>query len=158
MIWFKPPLNLWKYLSITLALQMLLYGHDRELSLWAGLRLGLGGPVRGVDPTAIGVVRNGVIVAAALFSNYQPPTIEITFVTSTPRWASRTAIKGIFEYPYVQLGCKRITAVTEACNKDARQFLERLGFKIEGRHPDAFPSGEGISYGLLRKDAEWWLT
>lgn len=136
---------------------MLLYGHDRELALWVGERLGLGGPVRGVDPTAIGVARDGVIVAAALFSNYQWPTIEITFVTSTPRWASRDTIRGILAYPFVQLHCKRVTAVTEECNRPARAFLERLGFWQEGVHPDAFPSGTGISYGLLRSDAERWL-
>lgn len=136
---------------------MLLYGHDRELSLWVGQRLGLDGPVRSVEPTAIGVARHGRIVAAALFTNYQPPNIEITFVTTTPRWASREMIKGILSYPFVQLGCKRVTAVTEECNGAARVFLERLGFKQEGIHPDAFPSGAGISYGLLRADAERWL-
>lgn len=137
---------------------MLIYNHDRELSLWVGHRLGLDGPIRSVEPTAIGVARNGEIVAAALFTNYQPPSIEITFVTSTPRWATRQAIKDILSYPYLQLGCKRITAITEASNAPARAFLERLGFQQEGVHPDAFPSGEGISYGLLRKDAERWLT
>lgn len=136
---------------------MLLYGHDRELSLWAGHRLGLNGPVRGVDPTAIGVARQGKIVAVALYSNFQPPTIEVTFVTSTPRWASREMIKGILAYPFLQLKCKRVTAVTEECNGPARAFLERLGFRQEGVHPHAFPSGAGISYGLLRDDAERWL-
>ena len=136
---------------------MLVYVHDKELSLWVGQRLGLDGPVRGVDPTAIGVVREGRIVAAALFSNFQWPAIEITFVTSTPRWASKMAIRGILSYPFVQLNCKRVTAITEKCNRPARVFLERLGFSLEGIHPDAFPSGDGISYGLLRSDAERWL-
>ena len=136
---------------------MLIYGHDRELSLWAGHHLGLSGPIRGVDPTAIGVSREGKIVAVALFSNYQWPAIEITFVTTTPRWASRENIRAILAYPYVQLDCRRLTAITEACNSPARAFLERLSFKQEGVHPDAFPSGEGISYGLLRGDAERWL-
>ena len=136
---------------------MLIYGHDRELSLWAGERLGLNGRVRGYDPVAIGVARGGEIVAAALFANHQGPTIEVTFVTSTPRWASREMVRGILQYPFVQLGCKRVTAVTEACNKPARAFLERLGFRQEGVHPEAFPSGDGISYGLLRKDADKWL-
>jgi RimJ/RimL family protein N-acetyltransferase len=136
---------------------MLLYGHDRELSLWVGERLGLAGPIRGVDPTAIGVVRGGRVVAVALFSNFQPPTIEITFATTTPRWASREAIRGILGYPFVQLACKRVTAITEECNGPARAFLERLGFAKEGIHPDAFPSGAAVSYGLLRRDAERWL-
>lgn len=137
---------------------MLIYGRDRELSLWVGQQLGLNGPVRSVEPTAIGVARNNKIVAAALFTNYQPPAIEITFVTTTPRWASRQTIAAILRYPFVQLGCRRVTAITEACNGPARAFLERLGFRQEGLHPDAFPSGDGVSYGLLRKDAERWLT
>ena len=136
---------------------MLIYGHDRELSLWAGNHLGFGGPIRGYDPIAIGVARNGKVVAVALFANHQGPNIEVTFVTSTPRWASREMIKGILSYPFAQLGCKRVTAVTEECNDLARAFLERLGFRQEGIHPDAFPSGQGISYGLLRQDAERWL-
>jgi RimJ/RimL family protein N-acetyltransferase len=136
---------------------MLIYGHDRELSLWAGKSLGFDGPIRGYDPIAIGVARQGKIVAVALFANHQGPTIEITFVTSTPKWGSREMIRGILRYPFVQLGCKRVTAVTEECNGPARKFLERLGFRQEGYHVDAFPSGAGISYGLLKAEAERWL-
>lgn len=136
---------------------MLLYGHNRELALWAGRHLGFDGPIRSTEPTAIGVIRGGKIVAAAVFYNAGPTSIEITFVTSTPRWASREAIKAILHYPFVQLDRKRLNAITEACNADARAFLERLGFRQEGVHPDGFPSGDGISYGLLRADAQRWL-
>ena len=50
---------------------MLIYGHDRELSLWAGHHLGFDGPIRGYDPIAIGVARSGKVVAVALFANHQ---------------------------------------------------------------------------------------
>lgn len=136
---------------------MLIYGHDRELSLWAAQQLGFEHPICAREPKAIGVARNGRIVAAAIFSRYDPPSIEVTFVTTTPRWASRKAIKAILSYPFVQLGCRRVTAITEECNRPARAFLERIGFRQEGIHPDAFASGTGISYGLLRAAAEQWL-
>jgi len=140
---------------------MLLYGHDRELSLWAGQQLGYGVAIRtGAPPVAIGVANHGEIVAAAVFHDYRPPSIEVTFVTTTPRWASRANIKAILNYPFVQLGCKRVTAITPEDNKQARAFLERLGFKQEGVHPDVYKDNDvaGISYGMLRRDAERWLS
>lgn len=134
---------------------MLIFGADRELKLWAGQRLG----IADFGPTVtIGVARTGKIVAVALFNNYHVPNILITFVTSTPRWASKHAIRGILRYPFVQLECKRVTAITEVTNQPARAFLCRLGFKQEGHHPDWFSSGDGVSYGLLAKDAARWIA
>jgi RimJ/RimL family protein N-acetyltransferase len=134
---------------------VLLYGHDAALIAWTEKQLGA--TIKVCQPTAIGVARNGRIVAAALFSNYQPPNIEITFVTTTPLWASKENVKAILSYPFKQLGCKRITAITEEVNTAARAFMERLGFVHEGTHPDAFPSGAGISYGLSAARAERWI-
>ncbi len=134
---------------------MLIWGCDRELARWAGERLGISdfGPM-----SAIGVVHGSDIVAAAIFSNYRIPNIEVTFVTSSPRWASPKAVREIISYPFKQLGCKRITAVTEATNQPARAFLCRLGFRQEGVHPDALPTGDAITYGLLERDASRWLA
>lgn len=134
---------------------MLILGADRELARWAGDRIG----IQNFGPcSTIGVADKSQILAVAVYSNYRPPNIEITFVTSSPRWASRGAIRFIFGYAFEQLGCKRITAVTEATNKPARAFLCRLGFRQEGIHPDALPSGDAVTYGLLAHDAARWLT
>ncbi len=133
---------------------MLILGCDRELARWAGDRLGIAsfGPC-----VTIGVARKGEIAAVAVYNNYRAPNIEITFVSASPRWATRDAISFIFGYAFHQLRVKRITAVTEAGNAAARRFLERLGFREEGYHPDTFACGDGVSYGLLAKDARRWL-
>ena len=134
---------------------MLILGHDRELALWAGQQIGIEdfGPC-----VTIGVAHKGVLVAAAVYNQYRHPNIEVTFVTSSPRWASKGAIRAILRYPFLQLRCKRITAITEATNQPARAFLCRLGFKQEGYHPDSFVSGDAVTYGLLAKDAARWLA
>jgi hypothetical protein len=133
---------------------MLIYGHDAALSRWAGDRLGISdfGPC-----VAIGVLRNEKIAAVAVFSQYRHPNIEISFVMENPRWATVHAVSGILRYPFVQVGCKRVSAITEGTNQRARAFLCRLGFQLEGIHPDLLPTGDGYSYGLLRKDAARWL-
>lgn len=134
---------------------MLLFHCDDALARWAGDRLGM---EIGRPNTSIGVVHKGQIVAAAVFNNFRPPNIEITFVTSSPRWASPGAVRAIFRYPFNQLGCKRLTAIIEATNQPARAFLCRLGFKLEGIHPDVFASGAAETYGLLRQDAQRWVA
>jgi RimJ/RimL family protein N-acetyltransferase len=78
-------------------------------------------------------------------------------VTSSPRWASRGAIRTLLRYPFVQLRCARITAVTDAHNAQARAFLRRIGFRPEGFHADALPNADALSYGLLAKDAARWI-
>ncbi len=134
---------------------MLVYGWTREVARWVERELGL--PDFGRDIAAIGVVRGGEMVAGAVFNNWRPPAVEITFASRHPRWATADAIAGILRYPFVQLGVKRVTAVTPEGNEAARRFMRRLGFKEEGRHPDALPTGAAISLGLLRVDAERWL-
>lgn len=134
---------------------MLLYAHDREMARWAGDRLGISdfGPCR-----AIGVIRRGELAAVAVFHCYRHPNIEISFVTCDRHWATPQTVRGILRYPFVQLGCKRLTAITERKNQPTVAFLYRLGFRLEGTHPDVFESGDALTFGLLRKDAERWLT
>lgn len=121
---------------------------------WAVQQLG----IRDYGPCqAIGVYHDAKIVAVAIFHEFRIPSIEVTFVTSSPRWASPNAVRAILKFPFKQLECKRLTAVTEAKNQPARAFLCRLGFKLEGIHPDALPTGDAVSYGLLRKNAARWL-
>jgi RimJ/RimL family protein N-acetyltransferase len=133
---------------------MMLYGFNRHVAAWAGERLGIAdwGPCK-----TIGVLRNGDLVAAAVFNQWRPPNIEISFVTTSRRWATPEAVRAILAYPFIQLGCKRITSTTEATNQRARAFLCRLGFREEGYHPDALPTGDAVSYGLLARDAARWL-
>lgn len=133
---------------------MLLYG-EKAVTIWAGKRLGISdfGPAQ-----SIGVIRRGDIVAAAVFHHFRFPDIEISFCTAHKHWATPQTVRGIMRYPFIQLGCKRLTAITSETNQPTQAFLCRMGFKKEGVHPDVFIDGAAISYGLLRKDAERWLA
>lgn len=134
---------------------MLLFGCDEPLAKWAGDRLGM---VIAKPNTSIGVVHKSEIVAVAVFNNLRHPNVEVTFVTSSSRWASKGAVRAILRYPFLQLQCKRLTAITEAKNQRARAFLCRLGFKEEGYHPDVFALDDAVTYGLLLKDAARWVA
>lgn len=140
---------------------MLIFGHDRALARWAGDRIGI---IDFGPSVAIGVLHEREIVAVAVFNQYRPPNIEVTFVTNRDRHDRgavreiRNSIGPLLRYPFNQLRCKRVTAITEATNQPARAFLCRLGFREEGYHRDALPSGDAVTYGMLRKDASRWIA
>ena len=131
----------------------LLVGWDKAVARWVGERLGL---EDFGQYTAIGIVDDQSIIGGAVFNNYRHPNIEVTFATSTPRWCSRSILRGIFAYPFLQLKCSRLTAVTEAKNQSVRTFLLHLGFREEGQMRRAFPNGEdAVIHGMLREECRW---
>lgn len=133
---------------------MLIFGYDRDVARWVGRLIGVAdfGP-----STAIGVVRHDRMVAGAVFHQHRMPDIQLSFASLSPRWATRQTIARILNYPFGQLGVKRITCITPEDREEAIAFMLRLGFKIEGRHPDALPEGAAISLGMLRCDATQWI-
>jgi RimJ/RimL family protein N-acetyltransferase len=131
---------------------VILLGADSKIAAWVGSELGIQdfGPM-----AAIGVTRADKLVAGAVFHNFNWPNIEVSFASTTPRWCTHQTIRGILNYPFVQLDCRRLTAITKATNQPARAFLCRLGFEIEGFHPDLYPDGDALSLGLLRRKCRW---
>lgn len=62
------------------------------------------------------------------------------------------------DYPFNQLGVKRISGLIDERNADSRAFATHMGARVEGVLQDATDSGNLILYGLLKKDAQKWLT
>tara|TARA_R110000803_G_C11976965_1_gene320278 strand:+ start:758 stop:1186 length:429 start_codon:yes stop_codon:yes gene_type:complete len=138
----------------------ILCGHDDELAQWAETTYPDCCPLPR-PLTAIGVASNeGDIMGVAIFHDFSDNDVQITFVTATPRWATPGNCRAILHYPFIQLGVKRMTAVTNKSNKRARKLLEGIGFKLEGVHP--FADGgvrPKVSYGLYESVAkEKWFN
>ena len=135
----------------------LVLGHDEELAIWAE-QSGVGPFQRPL--TAIGVSdKDNKIMAVAIYNNYRHDAdIEISFVAATPRWATQGNIRAILSYPFVQLGVKRLSAITTKKNKRCRKLLTGLGFRQEGVHPFAGENGAtAITYGLYSEPAQKWV-
>lgn len=104
----------------------------------------------------MGVVsEGGEILGAVAFHNYQPEylSIEVSTAADTRRWLTKHIIQQIFGYPFVQLGCERVFAVTPRRAKGARAFLKTFGFQLEGVGRKGFgPWGDAMGYSLLRDE------
>jgi len=106
--------------------------------------------------SSLGVVRNGQVVGGAIFFNNRGHDIEVCAGFLNPRWATPATMRSLLAYPFVQLGCKRATAITARKNKAARRLLEGMGCRVEGVKRYGFDGKQdAIYYGLIKEDARW---
>lgn len=107
---------------------------------------------------AIGLERDGELVAVVVFNLFSGADIAM-HIAAVPgrRWMTRQFLRASFRYPFVQLGCRRVSGYVPARNLEAQRFDEHLGFQREGLMRHALPDDDVIVYGMLRQDAEkWW--
>lgn len=131
---------------------MIVIGRDREIAEWVGQRL----KTNFVEFRAIGLAYRGKLIAGVVYHNYRPPkNIEMSIASDSPRWATRSSLNVFFSYPFQQLGCSRVTAITDAGATHTRNFLERLGFVQEGLLRDGNPEDDAVIYGLLKRECRW---
>lgn len=119
---------------------------DERVARFVSDRLGFG-----LCPpyTAMGIERDGVIVAGAIFNQFEGANVHVTIAGEG--W-SRAFIRAVGEYVFGTLGCERITITTEF--PEVEQFAIRLGGQHEGRMRNHFGKGrDGLLAGILRE--EW---
>ena len=133
----------------------LLFGHDAAVGEWVASRIPHVGSSANLGPfVAIGVCSDK-LEAGVVFHNYVQSygNIEVTCAADSSRWLTSRLATGIMHYPFYQLGCQRVTALTPRKARPARQFLEKFGFRQEGVVRRGFGSDDMFVYGLLR--SEW---
>jgi RimJ/RimL family protein N-acetyltransferase len=112
------------------------------------------------DFEAVGVDRDGRLIGGVIYSRYFELTdgqhdISMT-AAGEPGWLTKATIRVLFEYPFNQLHCIRVSAVCAKSNRRSRDLVERLGFKEEGNIRHGFGLGrDGILYGMLKRDCRW---
>jgi len=101
------------------------------------------------------VMHGEQIAAVIVYHQHRGGTLEMTNAADTPRWATKSVIAELLAWPFVVMGCRRITAIVRADNARARRFDEGIGFEREGVLRDQFEGCDGILYGLTKRD---WLA
>lgn len=136
----------------------LVLGRDAEVADWVARRIPHLGSGAAFGPcAAIGVASEaGDLLGGVVFSNWLPAcrSVEASFASDTPRWLTRRIVRAILAYPFDQLGCQRITAVTPRRAKAARRFLDAFGFKREGLVRKGFGDDDAMVSGMLKREWE----
>lgn len=104
----------------------------------------------------IGWLSGGEIVAGVVFNDFNGPNV-CGHIAAVPgcRWLTRKFLAVMFDYPFRQLGVRRITAMVGEGNADSRRWLEHVGFSCEARLAGAHPTGDLLIYRILREECKW---
>ena len=133
----------------------LVYGADAFIWEWHCSQGKLVPQSYKITDAIIGIQIDGKIIGSVIYSRYRPPDIEIGIYTIDKRWCNKRVLSAIFDYPFNQLQCKRVTAQTDPANPAVCNFLKRIGFIEEGRLRQALPHGDALVLGMLRHECRW---
>lgn len=90
-----------------------------------------------------------------VYYNFTGEEIEAS-AAGEPGWLNTpTKLRAIFMYPFEELGVKRITAWVRRDNRLSREFVERLGFRLEGTKRIGPKSKDWMLYGMLKRECRW---
>jgi RimJ/RimL family protein N-acetyltransferase len=100
---------------------------------------------------------NKEFVAGIVLSNYRTHDIEISCATeSSIAWRPHV-MKAVFQYVFGQLSCVRCTAIVTKGNKRCREFLNDLGFTLEGNVRNGYDGKrDALIYGLLAAECRYF--
>lgn len=132
-------------------------GYDAEIGSWVAERLPDIRAASDFGPyTSLGVVRDGRIVAGVVFYDYRKTDMMLAVAADDPGWMTRGILRAIFDYPFRQMNCQRVSAVIDRRNKRARKLVEGIGFRMEGVLRSALRHNrDAILYGLLNDECKW---
>lgn len=99
----------------------------------------------------IGLERGDRLDVGVIYEGYNGCNIWMhTRVTGR---ISKDMLRYSFMYPFVQLGCKRVSGYVEASNAAARRFDEGLGFRVEATLEGAAKDGGDVLIYVMKR--EW---
>lgn len=104
--------------------------------------------------TALGLERDGELIAGVIYEGFNG--YNVWMHCAIPGRLTREFLNACFHYPFVQLGCKRVSGYVEASNIKARIFDEHLGFRPEARlRGAASDGGDVILYAMTREGCRY---
>lgn len=109
------------------------------------------------NASMIARVRGFRPIAVILYNHFWKPDIWM-HVAGEPgtKWCSPEFIHHAFYYPFIELGCGRVTGMLGARKHTHHNLMRHLGFTPEGRIREALPTGDDfIVYGMLRRECRW---
>lgn len=103
-----------------------------------------------------GVVRDGAVVAAVAFHDWQGGygTLQCSMAADTPRWATRGVLTALFHYAFVTAGANKLFTTTPHTNERALRFNAGIGMRREAvlRHQFG-PKQHAVISSMMK--SEW---
>lgn len=114
-------------------------------------------PMRWSIPVAMGLVKNGELVAGVVFDNVGNHNAWL-HIAAKPgcNWLIRSAIARPFIYAFKVCKLDRISGYIDASNTRTRRFVEHLGFRQEAvLQGAAHDGGDIVIYVMFSKECKY---
>lgn len=99
---------------------------------------------------------DGSLLSVCMFESYNQANVNMHIASvQGKRWLTREYLWYCFHYPFVTLGCKRVTGIVPSSNHQARKFDENLGFTLEATLKEAHPDGDLLVYVMTKQQCRW---
>lgn len=101
-------------------------------------------------------VQDGEVIGAVVYDEFNGTNILMHCAGIGRRWLSKWFLHEAFKYPFVELGCHRITLWINSANTDSIRFAEHLGFQREAVLQQAGPGRQDVFlYVMFRKNCRY---
>lgn len=100
-------------------------------------------------------VEDGVLWGGNIFTDYTGTSIHTHTAGFRKGWANRDFLWVIFDYPFNQLGCRKVFGQVSETNTGALEIYAKMGFKVVAKIDDVFPDGACLVIAMTRDDCRW---
>lgn len=100
----------------------------------------------------LGLERDGELTAGVLYEGYNGVNVWMHVGITPGKKLTMEFIRYCFYYPFVELGCKRVSGYVEDSNEAAKRFDEHLGFTREAVLRGAAADGGDVILYVMRKE------
>lgn len=115
-----------------------------------------GGVWSPVDAWAIGLERDGQLVAGVVYDHFNGASVAMHVASDgSKRWLNRPFLRFCFDYAFMRLKVKKVIGMVPSNNQAALEFDKHLGFVEEARLKDAHPGGDLIFVTMTRAQCRW---
>lgn len=103
----------------------------------------------------VGAEKDGELVAGVLYAEYNGVHCFVTIAAAGGSWLTPRLLWYIFRYPFIELKCRRLTALVNDDNSRSEAFVKDLGFSLESKLEGASPTGDILVFRMMKDDCRW---
>jgi hypothetical protein len=109
------------------------------------------------DFQALGVVRDGHLIAVVAFNTFCGRTCSMHVAGDGGHWVNRELLKASFAYPFKQLDLVSVLSPVAADNERGLKFEKHLGFEEVLRVPEGWAHGVDLVLLELQRARCRWI-
>lgn len=105
----------------------------------------------------LGFMLNGQLIGGLIYHDIRKGTdVWWTIYTTDKRWCNKRTLRCIFGIAFDVLKCRRISLLIGKENKECLGFVQKLGFKSEGKLRGYQEDGQdSFIFGLLKEECHF---